>query len=126
MPKPSLKSIFLVCSSLEESIRFYRTLGFEQGAKKSRSQIFHLGSGLELHLHEALTDEEEQRYKVSNGEGSTSLVQSFETEDVDGLAERLQFRSILAPPQQSPWGTRLLLIQDPDGHRLEFRERNKI
>lgn len=119
----TLKSIFLVCHNLERSVSFYRSLGFREIRKSQRSVILSIGTDCELHLHEDLTQEEETRYGVGPGQGSPSLVLAYETSDILTLYADLAPENILAAPQTTPWGAKILMVRDPDGHRLEFRER---
>ncbi len=44
----------------------------------------------------------------------------FETEDVDGLCDRLVKRgyAIDEPPKDMPWGWRHAYLKDPDGHEV--------
>jgi catechol 2,3-dioxygenase-like lactoylglutathione lyase family enzyme len=120
--RPVLKSIFLVCRDLETSGRFYQSLGFSQVSKSPRGQVLAAQNELELHLHSELTEQEERDFGVSLGPGSQSLVQSYETTNIEGLAKGFHRETILFGPGLTPWGHKILLLKDPDGHRLEFRE----
>ncbi|MEM7349966.1 MAG: glyoxalase superfamily protein [Acidobacteriota bacterium] len=43
------------------------------------------------------------------------------SEDVDALAEQLSgHQSVVELPIDKPWGSRELLLRDPDGHHLRF------
>lgn len=121
---PSLTSIFLVCSNLHSSLNFYQGLGFALKTRKSRSFVLSAGRDLELHLHDRLTPEEQQRFQVAGGASGTNLVHSFLVERLDSVRERVPSECVLFGPEVTDWGQRLLLVKDPDGHRLEFRERD--
>src|SRR5262245_56416443 len=47
------------------------------------------------------------------------------TPDLDALHRQLVAAGIhpTGPPRRRPWGERTLLVDDPDGYRLEFEER---
>lgn len=119
---PKLLSLFLLCQNLEKSVEFYRRLGFSAIETRSRSVVFEIGSDLRLHLHEPLGPDEQAMFGVQAGQAGKCLVQSFEVEDLENFARRAAPESILFGPDTTAWGQRLLLLQDPDGHRLEFRE----
>lgn len=118
-----LESIFIVCADLERSQNFYRALGFSQIECKGRSRVFDLGRGLRLHLHEPLTAEESSLYGASWSRGSSAVVLSFLHDDLERLNSLLANEAVLCPPTSTPWGTRLLMVEDPDGHLLEIREK---
>ena len=122
MLKPKLKSIFIICRDLKKSEAFYQDLGFSLVKKKERSRIFDIGLNIELHLHESLTVDEQRNYGVQAGLGSTSLVGSYHTEYLDLLFDTLAPEYVLAGPRTVPWGGRILMLQDPAGHRLELQE----
>lgn len=106
-----------------KSRAFYETLGFQLKQPKSRSFVMQAGNGVELHLHEQLSEDEESLYGVERGQGSRALVQSFEVGCIDSLLTRIPPGNLLRGPLSSPWGTRLVMVSDPDGHLLEFSER---
>ena len=122
----TLRSVFLVCGDLDKSLTFYQQLGFVLKERKTRSYIFHTGSEVELHLHERLTQAERESFGVQWDTGSSGLVHSYETTDLDSLASSLPPDSVLAGPLETPWGTRILMVGDPDGHRIELRERREL
>ncbi|MFA5504463.1 MAG: VOC family protein [Vulcanimicrobiota bacterium] len=120
-----MNSLFIVCRDPEKSRAFYETLGFQFKQPKSRSFVMQAGNGVELHLHEQLTEDEESLYGVERGQGSRALVQSFEVGCIDSLLARIPPDNLLRGPLSSPWGTRLVMVSDPDGHLLEFSERTQ-
>jgi catechol 2,3-dioxygenase-like lactoylglutathione lyase family enzyme len=121
---PSLRSIFVVCRDKERSADFYGRLGFSIKESKERSHVMQAGGQLELHLHSELTPEEESRYGVTLSEGSAGLVQSYDVVDLDQVSQSVPSKFVLSPPHVTPWGARILMLKDPDGHRLEIRERS--
>lgn len=108
-----------------QEFRIYRSLGFREKETRSRSVIFALHSEVELHLHEPLTSEETKLYGVRWEKGCSALVHSFEIDALEPLMERID-PTRRTEPLDTPWGTRLLMITDPDGHLLEFRERGAV
>ena len=51
------------------------------------------------------------------------MVQSYEVDSVETLLSMVPPDSLVRGPLETPWGTRLVIVSDPDGHLLEFRER---
>lgn len=119
----TLCSIFLLCRDLQASAAFYGALGFVCRKSSERTVVFGLstGEGPELHLHAELTPSEREDYKVAWQPGSTGLVLSFQVADVDALIASAPRCALLVQPRSSPWGTRMAMLCDPDGYRLEFQ-----
>ena len=55
--------------------------------------------------------------------GSLAMVQSYEVDSLETLASVVPEENLSRGPLETPWGTRLMIVSDPDGHLLEFRER---
>lgn len=123
MVPPDLRSIFIVCNDIDQSVVFYRDLGFEFVEDKRRSTVMSTGNGLQLHLHRPLSAEESAHYGVEWQPGSKGLVACFESDDIEKIARSVSNDQLLCPPSDTPWGDRIVVVSDPDGHRLEFRER---
>lgn len=122
MTRPKLVSVFIVCTDLSKSRQFYQELGFTLKETRSRSFVFEIGTGLQLHLHEPLEVGEQLLFGVQAGQAGNCLVQSFEVESLEAVERRVCPDAVLYGPETAPWGRRILMLQDPDGHRLEFRE----
>lgn len=117
----TLCSIFLLCQDLKASVDFYQQLGFVLRRSSARTAVFELGSGPQLHLHAQLSAAEEQEFQVAWQPGSSGIVLSFRVDDLDGLLALAQPEAVLVTPRVAPWGTRLAMLIDPDGYRLEFQ-----
>ncbi|MCA9775981.1 MAG: VOC family protein [Candidatus Eremiobacteraeota bacterium] len=114
-----------MCRDRERSRAFYQSLGFRLKEPKSRSFVLESGPGVELHLHEQLTEKEESLYGVEWARGSRGMVQSYEVDSLDSLVSTVPSDNLIRGPLTTPWGTRLIMVSDPDGHLLEFRERTR-
>ena len=53
------------------------------------------------------------------------MVQSYEVDSLDSLVPTVPSDNLIRGPLTTPWGTRLIMVSDPDGHLLEFRERTR-
>ena len=122
---PTLGSLFIVCRDRERSCAFYQSLGFRLKEPKSRSFVLAAGGGVELHLHEQLSEKEKSLYGVEWARGSRAMVHSYEVDSVESLLSVVPSDSLIRGPLETPWGTRLIIVSDRDGHLLEFRERTK-
>lgn len=122
---PTLGSLFIVCRDRERSCAFYQSLGFRLKEPKSRSFVLSAGGGVELHLHEQLSEKEKSLYGVEWARGSQAMVQSYEVDSLEPLVSVVSSTNLIRGPLETPWGTRLMMVSDPDGHLLEFRERAK-
>lgn len=118
-------SLFIVCRNLEESLAFYQSLGFGLKDTRSRSYVLDTGTGVELHLHQRLEEKERALYGVEWSTGSTGFVQSYVVAELEPLLQVVPRGNVLRTPLTTPWGTRLMMLADPDGHLLELRERNE-
>jgi catechol 2,3-dioxygenase-like lactoylglutathione lyase family enzyme len=83
------------------------------------------GGGLALFTVEG-HDEHIQPGAAAAGE-NRSVKLEFEVGDVDEAYERLQsddraYDWVLAPPEPMPWGTRIVVLRDPDGTLIEVFE----
>lgn len=62
---------------------------------------------------------------VAEAAANRSLKLEFAVDDVDATYARLTgadraFDWVMAPPEDLPWGTRAVVLRDPDGHLLEI------
>lgn len=116
------RGLFLICADLQRSLEFYRWVGFELQERSQRSAAMSLDTSLSLHLHERLTPAEEQAYGVCWQEGGSGLVLLLNSSDIDKLWKDAPDEARAIAPTSTPWGDRILILRDPDGYRLEFRQ----
>ncbi len=117
----SFRGLFIVCQSLQQSSSFYEGLGFVEKRASQRSRVLQFGK-LELHLHENLTEAEQDSYQVRHQSGGSGLVLLFSCPDLQELWNKAPESSRLVAPRATPWGDRIAMLSDPDGYRLEFRQ----
>ena len=125
LDSPKLGSVFIVCHNLNRSLAFYEALGFPLQETKKRSYVLSTGSSVELHLHQKLSKEERRLYGVEWASGSQAFVCSYEVEALEPLLQVIPPENLVRQPIETPWGTRLMMVADPDGHLLELRERKR-
>lgn len=118
----AFRGLFLVCADLRRSVEFYRSLGFSLEKSTTRSSILRLGDSLSLHLHESLSQAEQQAFGVSWQKGSTGMVLLFTCPDLEELWRSAPDVAREVAPVNTPWGDRIAILLDPDGYRLEFRQ----
>ncbi len=70
---------------------------------------------------------EAQIFLCEGGQGQSGMWISIFLEDVDALYEEIKKRGaiILEPPKNYPWGSREMLVEDLDGHRLRMTGESK-
>jgi catechol 2,3-dioxygenase-like lactoylglutathione lyase family enzyme len=108
---------FLV-ADLGRSIGFYEKLGFTFGEPwEGFYAIGHL-NGLELHLKEAPTNQDERRYRrdhehLDAAAGVDGIEAYFRQCVANGAA-------ILKPLAPTAWGTKDFYVEDPDGYIICF------
>jgi catechol 2,3-dioxygenase-like lactoylglutathione lyase family enzyme len=113
----SLAPQFLV-DDLQQSIAYYRKLGFEFGEPWGGFYAIGLLDGLELHLKQAPKNNAERRHRRENEHFDASA-------GVDGIEEFYQQcvangATILKPLTATEWGTKDFYVEDPDGYIICF------
>jgi hypothetical protein len=70
---------------------------------------------------------EAQIFLCEGGQGQSGMWISIFLKDVDALHEEYKESGalILEPPKDYPWGSREMLVEDPDGHRLRMTGESK-
>ena len=118
--KPRVTSLapqFLV-DDLDRSIEYYKKIGFAFGDTWNGFYAIGYLDGLELHLKEALKNEDERRHRRDNDHLDASAgvdgIEDFFTQCVANGA------IILKPLTPTPWGTLDFYIEDPDGYIICF------
>src|SRR5215471_9490143 len=110
-----LDQLFLEVNSVEESIGFYRQLGFavESTDPQAETPIASMRAGS---LRLTLVQQIETMLKRGRGVHFVLGVS-----DVDSFYESLNGSEIqVSEPQDEGWGGRFVSLQDPDGYRLFF------
>jgi catechol 2,3-dioxygenase-like lactoylglutathione lyase family enzyme len=106
----SINAITLAVSDMDQSVRFYESVGFRLDYRSPAFSTFHLG-GQALNL----TGETEP------GAGFWGRV-IFYVADVDRMYATVvdAGHSPEAAPADATWGERFFHLNDPDGHQLSF------
>jgi predicted enzyme related to lactoylglutathione lyase len=114
----------LAASNVEESVRFYQSLGFAvvfQDAAINPKYVAVKRDGVELHIQWA--DKEQWAYPIDRP------VYRFVVTDVDEMFQEFVksggMRSDMsqgpwASPKNTPWGTREFHLRDPSQNSLQF------
>lgn len=106
----SINAVTLAVSSIERSIRFYRSVGLELEHSSPMFATFRLGDQALNLTAEAEPDH-----------GFWGRV-IFHVEDVDSIHQTVldAGHEPEAGPADAPWGERYFHLNDPDGHQLSF------
>ncbi len=138
MVTPTCMGIHVKCQSIEKSLAFYRVLGFTPvfaygsaeftqqftcpTAPESYSGVtFEIGGGL-FEIADGHIAVKPEVFKVHIDSSKISAM--FDVASVDDLVEvcRRNDIQIAVEPRVFPWGTKEVVIKDPDGFVLVFRE----
>ena len=106
----NLNQVTLPCFDYEESVAFYRDMGFEQiVASPPRYARFECESGATFSLH-----------LVEAGTTGQGTVVYFETEELDSRVAALRQRGFLfeGEPVDQTWLWREAYLEDPAGNRI--------
>jgi catechol 2,3-dioxygenase-like lactoylglutathione lyase family enzyme len=114
-----LKSVFLICRRLAETLVFYRDV---LGLESLSAHRLQLADEVELHLHSPLSEDEQEQFGLSNpSEGPRpGVVLSLRVEQLLPYLDRLQPEQVRSGPLRAPWGDRLLIVEDPEGNLVEL------
>ncbi|HYN84348.1 MAG TPA: VOC family protein [Pyrinomonadaceae bacterium] len=110
-----LDLLFLEVNSLEESLRFYRAVGFEPLTENAEAEppTATLAAGP---LRVTLVQQPETMLRRGRG-----VHFFFGVGDVGEFYERLKAGGVeVAPPADEGWGGRFVTVEDPDKYRLFF------
>lgn len=135
---PKKLGVHIKCQSMDKSLSFYTKLGFNPifayGSDKFTSQFSFPTAkesycGVTFSIGDAL-------YEVADGHvavkpevfletvNSSKVSAMFDVESVDNLVSFCEKEGIeiAAPVRVYPWGTKEVVLRDPDGFVLVFRE----
>ena len=112
---PALALVVIRSADLARAERFYSALGLTFAREKHSAGPEHLVCRLGSTIFEIypLKKQESATASVRLGFAVPSLEHAIEATAVAG-------GKLLTPPEESPWGRRVVLI-DPDGHRIELK-----
>ncbi len=118
--KPKVTSFapqFLV-DDLQQSVAYYRRLGFKFGEIWDGFYVIGRLDGLELHLKEAPKDEAERKRRRD----AEHLDAAAGVEMIDVFYEQCVANGmmIVKPLASTEWGTKDFYIEDPDGYLICF------
>ncbi len=118
--KPRLTSLApqLLVEDLDRAIAYYRKLGFTFAEPWDGFYAIGQMDGLELHLKEAPSADEERRRRRAN----EHLDAAAGVDGIDAFYAQCAANGamILKPLTATPWGTKDFYIEDPDGNVLCF------
>ena len=104
----SLNRVIVSVADLARSRTFYREmLGLTEVTAHGDLAVFKIGDGLDLNLHQR-----------PSSPSDTAVAVSFVVDDLDGLCARWKQTGgqIIDEPEDRPWGERMAVVRDPDGH----------
>lgn len=103
-----LNRVIVSVTDLDASLGFYRDLlGLTVITRHGELAVLRLDPDLDLNLH--------QRPATPS---DTAVAASFVIDDLDGVCHQWSASggSIIDAPEERPWGERMAVVRDPDGH----------
>lgn len=127
MVKPTGLHVYLNVTNVEKSAAFYGGLGFRKlrefppPMRVIAYQLGGEGSTLLIGPSDMPTDDETAQWLKTRplGAGVVLMPQVKSVEDVYAKAKAIG-AEIEQPPTDQPWGSRTLMVSDPDGYSLMF------
>jgi predicted enzyme related to lactoylglutathione lyase len=112
---PALASIIVSTSNLEQAVAFYAELvGLELARRSAPFAWLRTADGVELMLHER--DTTPSRTSIAIGLVIAEL-------DATVAGWRARGGEVIDPPADQPWGERMAVVADPDGHVVCLSQR---
>lgn len=106
-------TLFIWVTDLDESLEWYRTIGFGTGPRYGPWQVMVLGGDARFALHQGIREE-----------GPSTAVPSFRVDDLDAELKRLCGLGIEQRDEITDTGTaRFATFIDPDGNEIQLLER---
>ena len=111
---------------LPRSAAFYETLGFSEAYRNDRGVMMVAGT-VQLFLFATQRSDAEPVGRELGLFGNPPGIDhiSFAVSDVDALYTKLRAAGVVfgGPPEDQPWGVRMVGLKDPDGSNLYLLQR---
>jgi catechol 2,3-dioxygenase-like lactoylglutathione lyase family enzyme len=123
-----IDNIGICTTDLPRSVAFYEILGFSEAYRKDRGVMLAAGT-VQLFLFAARREDAmpigRELGLLGNPPGIDHI--SFAVGDVDALYRKLRNAGVVfgGPPEDEPWGARMVGLKDPDGNNLYLLQRFK-
>lgn len=115
MDEAALNLVVIRSADLDRAARFYGALGLRLARERHGQGPEHLAGRAGAAVFEI--------YPAADGGGTAGVRLGFAVRSLDEVLATLAAAegAIVAPPRDSPWGRRAVVV-DPDGHRVELVE----
>ncbi|HEU4894562.1 MAG TPA: VOC family protein [Acidimicrobiia bacterium] len=106
-------TVFIWVTDLDESLAWYRAIGFEPGPRYDTWQVMKVDGETRFALHQGI-----------RSDGPSTAVVSFRVGDLEGEIARLADLGIEPTDDVTDSGTaRFITFLDPDGNEIQLLER---
>lgn len=105
---PTVRRLIVSVAALEPALALYRdVLGLAVRSRQGELVSLATADGLEVLLHERPTTP-----------SPAAVAIGFEVDDLDPVVERWRAvgGAVVDPPAEQPWGERMAVVRDADGH----------
>lgn len=121
----TLASTVLLTNQIQRLADFYETLLQKAPTWYRNDYAAFETPGSTLALFTVAGHDEYIRRGAAVGGENRSMKIEFEVDDIEATYERLRADEegidwVRAPPADMPWGTRIVVLRDPDGHLVEL------
>jgi len=121
-----IDNIGIGATDLPRSAAFYETLGFSEAYRNDRGVMMAAGT-VQLFLFATQRSDAEPVGRELGLFGDSPGIDyiSFAVSDVDALYTKLRAAGVVfgGPPEDQPWGVRMVGLKDPDGSNLYLLQR---
>lgn len=113
----SLARLIVSVSELDTSLAFYAgVLGLTLTSRQGDFATLAIGQGMQLGLHERGAEPSD-----------LAVAAGFTVVDLDQICTSCQhLGTLVEPPEERPWGERMAVVRDPDGHLICLTEQQHI
>lgn len=121
----TLASTVILTERIGRLVDFYTTLLQQEPTWYRDDYVAFNSSGCMLAFFTVAGHDEYIQPGAAVGGENRSMKIEFETDDVNAVHERLRANDetydwVREPPADMPWGTRIVVLRDPDGHLVEL------
>jgi catechol 2,3-dioxygenase-like lactoylglutathione lyase family enzyme len=121
----TLASTVLLTTRIQRLADFYETLLRQAPTWYRDDYAAFETAGSTLALFTVAGHDEHIRPGAAVGGKNRSMKMEFEVDDIETTYERLRGEAetydwVRSPPADMPWGTRIVVLRDPDGHLVEL------
>lgn len=122
----TFSNLFFICQKTSQTADFYRLLGYQICKTKENQITLEQPSAPKLLLHPSLSPKHLQEYPfLTDFSSRGGAILTWSCQNLEELLAKLECSfpdCTIKKPHQTKWGSRVALVQDPDGRILDLKE----